>query len=67
MGPGLTDGARLELWGEAVLAVLTVLAAPLPVGQAGSFGEGSFGGGVNARRLRPRFQRDVEPLRCSER
>ena len=61
MGPGLTDGARLELWGDAVLAVLTVLAAPLPVGQAGSFGEGSFGGGVAARRLRPPLQRDAEP------
>ena len=31
------------------------------MGQAGSFGEGSFGGGVAARRLRPPLQRDAEP------
>ena len=57
-GPGIMDGTRFELWGDAVLAVLAVPAAPLPAGQAGccsegSFGEGSFGGGGRLPRTSP--------------
>ena len=57
MGPGLSDGARVELWGDATVAPGTVLTggdgAVLAVLSAGLPGGGGSGGSGSAMRLVP--------------